>query len=112
MRAAPGIWALRNSRSLQDSRLSALRARRPAQKPAPTETSSPSTTRAQQSHRMQDKLPSRAAAAPEMPATSAWLSLVGMPNHQAAAAQRTMEAIAAQRAARAARGPPPKEAME
>ena len=67
---------------------------------------------AQQSQRMQDKEPSNAAAAPETPATRAWLSLVGMPKHQASPAQRTMAVMAAHRAVRAALGPPPKEAME
>ena len=36
-----------------------------------------------------------AIAAPESPAMSAWLSLVGMPNHHAATAQSTMANSAA-----------------
>ena len=39
-----------------------------------------------------------ATAAPERPAISAWLSLVGMPKYHAAVAQITMAAMAAQRA--------------
>ena len=61
---------------------------------------------------MQERSPSRATAAPEMPATRAWLSLVGMPHHQAAAAQNTTAPMAAHRAREAASGPPSKEAME
>ena len=61
---------------------------------------------------MQDKLPSSAVAAPETPATRAWLSLVGMPKSQARQAHSTMETIAAHRAVRAALLPPEKAAME
>ena len=61
---------------------------------------------------MQEKEPSRATAAPETPATRAWLSLGGMPKSQASAAHRTMAPIAEHRAVRAALEPPPKAAME
>ena len=44
--------------------------------------------------------PCKAIAAPERPAISAWLSLVGIPNHHAATAQITIANIAAQRAVR------------
>ena len=84
----------------------------PAQKPAAADRIRPNPTLAQQSQRMQEKLPSRATAAPEIPATRAWLSLVGMPKHQASPAHRTIAVIAAHRAVRAARVPPPNEAME
>ena len=52
-----------------------------------------------------------ARAAPEMPATRAWLSLVGMPKRQAAQAHATMAAMAAHRAVEAAAGSGPKSAM-
>ena len=52
--------------------------------------------------------PCRAMAAPEIPAIRAWLSLVGMPNHQAAVAQMTMANRAAHRAISACSLLPPK----
>ena len=87
-------------------------AQRPARKPRAVDRTSPSSTRPHFCQRMQEKSPSRAAAAPEMPATRAWLSLVGMPHHQAAAAQSTTAPMAAHKAMEAAAGPPRKEAME
>lgn len=85
---------------------------RPAQSPAATDRTSPSSTAPHRCQRMQPRLPSRANAAPDSPAARAWLSLVGIPHHQAAAAHRTTAPIAAHRAREAALGPPPKAAME
>ena len=59
-----------------------------------------------------DSPPGSAAAAPDSPATRAWLSLVGMPNRQASTAQHTMAVMAAHRAARASKVLRPKSAME
>ena len=60
---------------------------------------------------MPEKLFWMATAAPETPAMSAWLSLVGMPKYQAAVAQMTMAAMAAHSAMRASRESPPKSTM-
>ena len=60
---------------------------------------------------MQPRLPSRANAAPDSPAARAWLSLVGMPNHQAAVAHATMATSAAHSAVSASAVLPPKSTM-
>ena len=60
---------------------------------------------------MPDRPLCRAMAAPDRPAMSAWLSLVGMPNFHAAVAQVTMATIAAHRATSASWASPPKSTM-
>ena len=60
---------------------------------------------------MPAKPPCMATAAPEMPAINAWLSLVGMPNHQATVAQSTMANMPAHKAMVASVVLPPKSTM-
>ena len=60
---------------------------------------------------MQDRSPAWATAAPERPAARAWLSLVGMPNHQAAVAHATMATSAAHSAVSASAVLPPNSTM-
>ena len=84
-----------------------LAAQSPAQQ---EERARPSSTRPQGPGRRLDHPPGRARAAPARPARRAWLSLVGMPKRQARAAQRETAARAAQSAAQAKAGSPPKSA--
>ena len=88
-----------------------LAAAQPNAKPSRVDRTRPYRTLIHSPPLMPAKPPCSAMAAPDSPAIRAWLSLVGMPNHQAAVAHATMATSAAHSAVSASAVLPPKSTM-
>lgn len=83
----------------------------PKENPKTPEAASPYNTFIHSMPLIPDKPLCMAIAAPVNPAISAWLSLVGIPKHHAAADHRIMEVSAAHKAVRAFPGEFPKSTI-
>ena len=117
MAAPPPICAQRKGltvlrRSVRHSKCSTRRTTpNPTAKAGSVDNSSPYSTLIHSAPLIPESPSCNAIAAPESPAMSAWLSLVGMPKYQAVTAQRIMASNAEHSATEAARESPAKLTM-